>query len=54
MNAAEDGSGNIGDSLRRLNARMEALVHKIDTLTEALEDKGAMNSTNSEEKEPGL
>ncbi len=46
-----NGSENLGDSLRTLNARMEALVHKIETLTEALEEKNATNSTNSEEKE---
>ena len=55
--ADENGSENLGDSLRTLNARMEALVHKIETLTEAIEDKNATNSTNltnSEEKEPNL
>lgn len=54
MNAGEDGSEKIGDSLRTLNARMEALVHKIETLTDALEGKKATNFTNSEEEEPSL
>jgi hypothetical protein len=53
-NAGDDGTGNIGDSLRDLNARMEALVHKIETLTEALEEKNPASPTNLEEKEPGL
>lgn len=41
----------LGDSLRMLNARMEQLVHQIETLAEALETKNAANSTNSTNSE---
>ena len=58
-NMEEEGNGQekLGESLRTLNARMEALVHRIETLTDTLESKGAAdftNATNSEGKEPKL
>jgi hypothetical protein len=39
----------LGDSLRVLNARMEALVHRIDALTGALEEKNATDSMDLHE-----
>ncbi|MBN1569600.1 MAG: hypothetical protein JXA73_17275 [Acidobacteria bacterium] len=54
MNTGDDGTGDIGDSLRMLNARMEALVHKIETLTEALEEKNGTDPMAIKEKEPNL
>jgi hypothetical protein len=43
---ASDGEPEkIGDELRSLNARMEALVHRIETLTCALEEKNATEDT---------
>jgi hypothetical protein len=56
-NMEAQGPEKLSDSLRMLNARMEQLVHQIETLAEALETKNATsatnatNSTNSEEKE---
>lgn len=54
--AAGNGPEKIEDSLRTFNARMEALVHRIETLTGALDEKNATDATDStdlkEEKEP--
>jgi uncharacterized protein (DUF1778 family) len=55
--SSSEGSESIGDSLRRFNVRMEELVHRLETLTEAIETKNATNSpdfTKSEEKESNL
>jgi hypothetical protein len=46
VEVGENGTEKIEDSLRTLNARMEALVHKIDTLTGALGDKNATDFTD--------
>jgi hypothetical protein len=53
----ENSPENLGDTLRTLNARMEALVHRLQTLTDALEEKNipavqdSQDSKDSKQKE---
>lgn len=49
--ASGNGQDNIGDSLRTLNVRMEALFHKLQTLTDALEEKNATNAADATDQE---
>jgi hypothetical protein len=51
MRAGENGAEKIEDSLRILNDRMKALDHRIQMLTQVLEEKNASNITNSSEME---
>ena len=49
--AGGNGAETIKVSLATLNDRVEALVHKIETLTGALEDKNATDYTDMKKKE---
>jgi hypothetical protein len=55
MGAGANGAEKIEDSLRILNDRMKALDHRIQMLTQVLEEKSSTNLANSPEmgaKEP--